>query len=221
MVVIATKCYVEGDARERTLDSLRSLIANQVGDLDVSVDITIQEDDFPAVAVSGPDATVAENVLAEEWGIIDPTVTAEEVAVGTLDSWSEEELVLDAGEPVSISADNLGLGPGTADQIRTRFGLVQHMPLRYVPGDDPALATSEQDRLYEWTRGSGRVNVNSATRAEVRATVNRAGHAQDIVTVERLGLLEQSIICKPSTDPPGLLADIGEYLPSELLCVVP
>jgi hypothetical protein len=65
------------------------------------------------------------------------------------------------------------------------------------------------------------VNVNSATRAEVRATVNRAGHARDIVTVERLGLLEQSIVCKPETDPPGLLASIGEYLPSELLCVVP
>jgi len=221
MVVIATKCYVDGDARQRTLDSLRSLIANQVGDLDVTVDITIRDDDFPAVSVAGPDETVAENVLAEQWGAIDAETSAGETAVGTLDSWSEEELVLDAGEPVSISAANLGLGPGTAAQIRTRFGLVQHMPLRYVPGDEPTLAESEQDRLYEWTRGNGRVNVNSATRAEVRATVNRAGHAQDIVTVERLGLLEQSIICKPSTDPPGLLAEIGEYLPSELLCVVP
>jgi hypothetical protein len=65
------------------------------------------------------------------------------------------------------------------------------------------------------------VNVNSATRAEVRATVNRAGHADDIVTVERLGLLEQSIVCKDETDPPGLLASVGEYLPAEMLCVVP
>ncbi|MDL0143216.1 DUF2110 family protein, partial [Halobacterium salinarum] len=73
----------------------------------------------------------------------------------------------------------------------------------------------------EWTRGSGRLNVNSATRGEVRATVNRAGHARDIVTVERIGLLEQSVICKDSTDPPGLLAAIGQHLPSELLAVVP
>jgi hypothetical protein len=65
------------------------------------------------------------------------------------------------------------------------------------------------------------VNVNSATRAEVRATVNRAGHAQDILTVERLGLLEQSIVCKEGTDPPGLIASIGEYLPAELRAVVP
>jgi hypothetical protein len=55
----------------------------------------------------------------------------------------------------------------------------------------------------------------------VRATVNRAGHARDIVTVERLGLLEQSVVCAAGTDPPGLLADVGPYLESELLCVVP
>ncbi|MFT4891090.1 MAG: hypothetical protein ACI9YT_002012, partial [Halobacteriales archaeon] len=87
--------------------------------------------------------------------------------------------------------------------------------------DPPRLADAERDRLYEWTRGSGRVNVNSATRAEVRATVNRAGHAHDIVTVERLGLLEQSVVCENDTDPPGLLASIGEYLPAELRAVVP
>jgi len=55
----------------------------------------------------------------------------------------------------------------------------------------------------------------------VRATVNRAGHAEDIVTVERLGLLEQSVVCAEGTDPPGLLASVGGYLPSELLCVIP
>jgi hypothetical protein len=65
------------------------------------------------------------------------------------------------------------------------------------------------------------VNVNSSTRSEIRATVNRAGHANDIVTVERLGLLEGSIVCREGTDPPGLLASIGEYLPAELLAVVP
>jgi hypothetical protein len=63
--------------------------------------------------------------------------------------------------------------------------------------------------------------VNSTTRGEARSTVNRAGHAQDIVTVERLGLLEQSIVCAEGTDPPGLLASIGGYLPAELKCVIP
>jgi hypothetical protein len=109
-----------------------------------------------------------------------------------------------------------------------RFGLVQHLPVRFVYGGDAGdpdaepsrLADAERDRLYDWQRGNGRVNVNSATRGEVRATVNRAGHAQDIVTVERLGLLEQSIVCTENTDPPGLLAAIGSYLPAEMRCIV-
>jgi len=29
------------------------------------------------------------------------------------------------------------------------------------------------------------------------------------------------VICRENTDPPGLLASIGGYLPAELLCVVP
>jgi hypothetical protein len=220
MVTLATKCYVEGEARERALDSLGSLLDNAVGDLDAAVDVRVREDGFPDVTVEGADATAAENLLREEWGAIEP-VESGEVGVGTLAAWDADGFVLDAGEEVRIPRDELGLGPGDPDQIRTRYGLVQHVPLRYVAGDPPRLADAERDRLYEWTRGEGRVNVNSATRAEVRATVNRAGHAHDIVTVERLGLLEQSIVCRADTDPPGLLASIGEYLPAELLCVVP
>lgn len=231
MVVLATKLYVEGDARERSLDSLRSLVTNEIGELDVEFEIGVRHDDFPSVTIEGDDATAARNVLREEFGEIVPDLQAGETYVGTLETWDDDGFVLDAGqgEGVRIPTDELGLGPGSATQIRERYGLVQHLPLRFVYGGaetDPdaspsRLADVEQDRLYEWTRGDGRLNVNSATRAEVRATLNRAGHAQDYVTVERLGLLEQSVICTENTDPPGLLASVGEYLPSELRCVVP
>ncbi len=229
MVVLATKLYVEGDARERSLDSLRSLIGNEIGELDVEFDLSIRDDDFPEVSLEGEDAVVAENVLREEFGEIVDELEPGETYVGTLESWSDEGFVLDAGRPVEIPTDELGLGPGSPTQIRERYGLVQHLPMRFVyggersdgEGEPSRLADEEQDRLYEWTRGDGRLNVNSATRAEVRATLNRAGHAQDYVTVERLGLLEQSVICTEGTDPPGLLASVGEYLPAELRCVVP
>jgi hypothetical protein len=229
MVVLATKLYVEGEARERALDSLRSQVDNTIGELDVESSLGIRDDDFPSVTISGPDATAARNALAEEWGELTPHREAGGTYVGTLARWDDDGFTLDVGfgETVRVPAENLGLGPGDATQIRQRFGLVQHLPLRYTITEDEegeevaSLAEVEQDRLYEWTRGTGRLNVNSATRAEVRATVNRAGHAQDIVTVERLGLLEQSVVCKEGTDPPGLLSAVGEYLPAELLCVVP
>lgn len=224
MVVLATKLYVDGDARDRSLDSLRSLVQNDIGELDVEFTLGVRHDDFPSVTIEGDDAVVARNVLREEWGEIVPDLEAGETSVGTLESWDEDGFVLDAGQPVRIPTDELGLGPGNPAQIRERFGLVQHLPMAFVYGgdDEPSrLSDGERDRLFEWTRGDGRLNVNSATRAEVRATLNRAGHAQDYVTVERLGLLEQSVVCKEDTDPPGLLASIGSYLPAELRCVVP
>ncbi|WP_247731668.1 DUF2110 family protein [Halovivax limisalsi] len=223
MVVLASKCYVEGDARERALRSLESLVGNDLDDLDVEYEIGLRHDDFPSVTVEGPDAVVARNVLRETWGEILPELEPGERAVGTFESWDEDGIVLDAGTAVRIPTDELGLGPGDPIQVRERFGLVQHLPMAFVyGGDEPSrLADDERDRLFEWQRGSGRVNVNSATRGEVRATLNRAGHAQDYVTVERLGLLEQSIICTDDTDPPGLLSSVGSYLPAELRCVVP
>ncbi|WP_435318133.1 DUF2110 family protein [Haloarchaeobius sp. TZWSO28] len=223
MVVLATKVYVEGDARERAMDGLRSLVDNAVGDLDVTYDIGLRNDEFPSVTLDGDDAVAARNALREEWGEIVPDLQEGETYVGTLEHWDDDGFILDAGQNVRIPADQLELGIGRPEQIRNRFGLVQHLPMEFVyGGDEPSrLSDDERDRLFDWTRGTGRVNVNSATRGETRATVNRAGHAQDIVTVERLGLLEQSIICREETDAPGLLASIGSYLPAELKCVVP
>jgi hypothetical protein len=221
MVVLAAKVYVRGDARDRALKALDALVENAVGDLDASWEIGVRHDDFPAVTVEGDDAVAARNVLREEWGEVTPDFEPGEAYVGTLEAWDDDGFVVDAGEEIRVPGDELGLGPGSPSQVRTRFGLVQHVRLRFVYGNPSRLADAERDRLFEWTRGPGRLNVNSATRGEVRATVNRAGHAHDIVTVERLGLLEQSVVCREGTDPPGLLADVGPHLPSELLAVVP
>jgi len=220
MVVLAAKIYVQGDARDRSLTSFRSLVQNELGDLDVEYEVGIRHDDFVVVTIEGEDAVVARNLLREEWGAVTNEFEAGESYVGTLESWDDDGFVLDAGREIRIPASELGLGQGRPAQIVERFGLVQHLPLRFVYGAPSRLADEERDRLYDWRRGPGRVNVNSATRGEVRATVNRAGHARDIVTIERLGLLEQSVICGEGTDPPGLLASIGKYLRSELRCVL-
>jgi hypothetical protein len=223
MVTLATQCYVSGEASRRAFDGLDSLIDNDIGDLAVNWEITVRSDEFVSVHLDGEDAHVAKNALIEHWGQIPSEREAGETYVGTLEHWDASGwTLLVGGEEVIIAADDLGLGQGTPSQIRDRFGVVQHMPLWFVAGEQPRLADRTRDQLYNWTReeGAGRVNINSATRGEVRATVNRAGHAKDIITVERLGLLEQSIICPEDTDPPGLIASIGTYLQSELKCVL-
>lgn len=223
MVVLATKLYVTGESKRRAMDSLESLVENDLGELEVEFTVGLRDDGFPSITITGEDAPVARNLLEAEWGAITPHREAGETYVGTLESWDDDGIELDVGESVRVPSSELGLGQGTPSQIRKRFGLVQHMPLEFVErGDEPnRLADEQRDRLYEWTRGTGRVNANSTTRAQLRATVNRSGHADDIVTVERLGLLESSIICLEGTDPPGLLADIGPHLEAELLAVLP
>ncbi len=220
MVTLASKIYVDGDARQRAQKSLAGIIENLTADVVVDTDIEIGPDGFPTVTVEGPDATAVRSLLAETFGLIPDQLDPGETYVGTLSAWDDTGFTLDAGTPVQVPADRIGLGPGTPEQLRTRFGLVQHLPLEFVYDDPPRLSEAQRDQLYEWRRGPGRVNVNSATRSEVRATINRAGHAQDIVTVERLGILEHSIICRDQTDPPGLIAEIGPYLPAELYAVV-
>ena len=185
MVVLATKSYVEGDARDRALDGMNSLVADDVGELDADWQVGVRDDDFVQVDVTGEDAPVARNVLAETWGEVvahDGGLESGETYVGTLESWDDVGFTLDAGVDVFVPADELGLGVGSPEQVVERFGLVQHLPLRLVYGGDPGdpeadqsrLADAERDRLYDWQRGAGRVNVNAATRGETRATVNRS-----------------------------------------------
>ncbi len=220
MVVLATKVYVQGEARRRAMDSLGSIVANQLGELAVTTDVGLRHDDFPSVTVEGPDATVARSVLETEWGAIVPDLVEGETYIGTLEAWDTDGWTLDAGREVRIPVAELGLGPGDATQIVERFGIVQHQRLAFTWGDPPRLADDERDQLFEWQRGTDRVTVNSVTRAEAKRGVDRSGHARDILGIDRLGLLEQQIVCAPETDGPGLLAALGPRLPGQMRCIV-
>ena len=138
MVVLATKVYVEGEARERALRSLGAQVENALGDLDVTHEVGLRRDDFPAITIEGDDAVVARNLLTEEWGAITTDFEDGVEYVGTLERWDEEGITLDAGREIEVPTSELGLGPGDPTQIRNRFGLVQHLPMRFVYGDPPA-----------------------------------------------------------------------------------
>ena len=77
MVVLATKVYVDGEARDRALDSLESLVANDLAELDAEFTLGLRDDGFPSVTVTGTDAPVARNLLAD----IGPHLRSELLAV--------------------------------------------------------------------------------------------------------------------------------------------
>lgn len=219
--VLNTKIYVEGNARERVIRSLETLVENLVTDLGFSYELQVRSDGHVEVMGAGSDAEAAVNLLEREYGVMETDPREGEKYLGALESWSDEGFTLDVGREVLVPASSLEeLGRGSPHQIRDRYGLVQHQALEVVWGDRPELTEEQVDSLWGWRKGPGRVNVNSVTRSELRATVNRAGHAHDIERVERLGLLEQSIVCSETTDPPGLLASLGEYVKGEMKCVV-
>ena len=222
--VLNAKIYVAGEARERALDSARGVIQNRVAELDFEHEVRLRDDDRLEVSGVGDDGEAALSLLAEEFGEYTTEPSDGEAYVGTLEGWGEEGFVVDVGVDVVVPPESLeDLGRGDASSVRERYGLVQHTPIEVIAGDPPRLSDGQVDELWSWRKGeeeTGRLNVNSCTRAEVRATVNRAGHADDIVTVERLGLLEQSVVCAPGTDPPGLLASVGRFLEGEMKCVV-
>ncbi|MCX2819024.1 DUF2110 family protein [Haladaptatus sp. F3-133] len=220
--VLNAKIYVAGDARERALDSARGVIGNRVAELEFEHEVQLRDDDRIEVSGVGEDAEAAFALLVEEFGEYTTDPEDGETYLGTLESWDNDGFTVDIGVDVRVPREQLeDLGRGSPADIRERYGLVQHTPLEVVAGEPARLSDVQVDELWSWQKGeTGRLNVNSCTRAEVRATVNRAGHANDIVTVERLGLLEQSVVCAPGTDPPGLLASVGKYLEGEMKCVV-
>ena len=105
MVVLATKVYVDGEARGRAMDSLESLVDDALADLEVEFTVGLRDDGFPSVTVTGADAAAARNLLANGWGTVTPHREADETHVGTLESWDDEGFVLDAGESVRVPAD--------------------------------------------------------------------------------------------------------------------
>ncbi|MFB6187186.1 MAG: DUF2110 family protein, partial [Halobacteriaceae archaeon] len=87
MVVLATKIYVSGDAKERAIDGLSDIVSNDIGDLNVRWDIGIRHDGFPSVTIEGDDKTAAQNVLRDRFGEITPTFEEGNIYVGTLERW--------------------------------------------------------------------------------------------------------------------------------------
>jgi hypothetical protein len=200
--------------------SFGAMLHNDLGGLNVAYSIELAK--WISVTVSGPDEGLAADVLTKKYGKLDD-VRRGDIFRAWVTAINDTGLVLDAGgKRVLVHQDKLKqLGRGTALQVASRFGLIRCLPLevRLVDENEAELTKNQIDTLWRWKKGTDRINVNNATRAQIHAVLKRSGHARDVYAIERLGILEHSIVCKRGTDAPGLISIIGPFLESELGCV--
>ncbi|MGZ7132770.1 MAG: DUF2110 family protein [Halobacteriota archaeon] len=200
--------------------SFEAILHNDLSGLRVAHSLKLTK--WISVTVSGPDEEFAAGLLTDKYGKLHD-VQRGDIVRAWLAAVNDEGVTLDAGcRLVLVPHSRLKpLGRGTTRQVASRFGLIPCLPLevRLVEENDAEFTKKQIDTLWRWKKGTDRINVNNATRAQIHAVLKRSGHARDVYAIERLGILEHSIVCKQGTDAPGLVPRIGPFLDSELGCI--
>ena len=219
MQTIHLRQLVCGNA-SKAARSFEAMLRNDLGGLCVAYSLTLTS--WISVTVTGSEEQVARDLLVRQYGELRDAQPGE-IARAWLAELNDDGIALDTGcKRVLVPCFRLErLGRGTVEQIASRFGFIHCLPLeiRLVGEFDAEFTKSQIDVLWRWRKGTDRINVNNATRAQIHVALKRSGHARDVYAIERLGILEHSIVCKKGTNAPGLVPQIGPYLESELACV--
>lgn len=227
MKKVVTLQHIYGKNRDRMAELLKSLVENELKDLEVKVEVSITPENWAEFSLEGEDDIVSANLLTSRYG--SPATKAEtgKVYLGFLQAFPEDAFVVNIGVPLRVEAEELkALGSGKPKQLASRFGLVSHLPVEVevFEGNKKAKARFTKKQLdiwWGWKKAStDRVVINGATRSEIKSAIKRTGHGRDIYEVERLGLLEHAVVCHEKTDGPGIVAAIGPRLKSEMGVVI-
>lgn len=227
MIKVVTLQHIYGKNRERMTDLLKTLVENELKDLEVKVEISITSENWAEFSLEGEDEEISANFLISRYGT--PAVKAEagKKYLGFLQAFGEDAFLVNIGIPVKVETEELKtLGSGKPKQLASRFGLIPHLPveIEVFEANKKVKARFTKKQLviwWNWKKAStDRVIVNAATRSEIKSAIKKTGHGRDIYEIERLGLLEHAIVCRENTDGPGIVAAIGPRLKSEMGVVI-
>ncbi|WIM45935.1 DUF2110 family protein [Methanosarcina mazei] len=227
MKKVVTLQHIYGKNRETMAELLKTLVENGLKDLEVKVDVSITPENWAEFSLEGEDEEVSANLLESRYG--SPAKKAEpgKIYMGFLQAFPEDSFIVNIGVPVQVEAEELkALGTGKPKQLASRFGLIPHLPVEIEVLEAnkkiKARFTKKQlDLWWGWKKAStDRVVINAATRSEIKSAIKKTGHGRDIYEIERLGLLEHAVVCRETTDGPGIVAAIGPRLKSEMGVVI-
>jgi hypothetical protein len=227
MIKVITLQHIYGKNRERMTDLLKTLVENELKDLEVKVEISITPENWTEFSLEGEDEEVSANFLISRYGT--PAVKAEAGRTyrGFLQAFGDNAFLVNIGIPVRVETEELiALGSGRPAQLASRFGLIPHLPVEVEVFEanikvKTRFTKKQLDLWWSWKKaGTDRVIVNAATRSEIKSAIKKTGHGRDIYEIERLGLLEHAIVCREDTDGPGIVAAIGPRLKSEMGVVI-
>ncbi|MDD2438749.1 MAG: DUF2110 family protein [Methanosarcinaceae archaeon] len=213
--------------QKRAIRSLKALIDNELKALEVECEISVTPEGWAELQLEGEDEEVSANFLHSKYG--SPVKKAEvgKLYKGFIKAVEEAVIIVDIGFPVKLGAEELkGLGRGKPKQLAARFGIIPFLPVEVEILERKkelrgSFSKEQLDRFWAWKKaGTDRVIVNSATRSELKSAIKKTRHGRDIYEIERLGLLEHAVVCRESTDGPGIVAAIGPLLKSQLGVVI-
>ncbi|MBN1134909.1 MAG: DUF2110 family protein [Methanosarcinaceae archaeon] len=223
MKTIILLLHIYGN-RERAIRSIEAMVNNELKELDAIAHVSTTENEWARVDIAGEDEEFSANLLLSRYGSPVEKVDSGNVYRGYIQSISDDSLLVNVGTLVSISIEELKpLGMGQIRQIASRFGIISHLPVSVeINGKKKARFTKEQvDLFWRWKKsGTDRVIANSVTRSELKAVIKKTGHSRDIYGIERIGVMEHAIVCRENTDGPGIVAEIGPLLKSEIGVVI-
>ncbi len=227
MIKVVTLQHVYGKNRELLTSLLKTLIENDLKNIEVKVDISTTSEKWVELFLEGEDEEVSANLLISMYGT--PAVKAEhgKKYMGFLQAFLEDAFLVNIGIPVRVETEELNaLGSGKPKQLASRFGLIPNLPVEVEVFETKKeikirFTKKQLDVWWKWKKAStDRVIVNGATRSEIKYAIKKTGHSRDIYGIERLGLLEHAIVCRENTDGPGIVASIGPRLQSEIGVVI-
>jgi hypothetical protein len=222
-----TLCIKIYGNEKKTIDAVSATIANELKELTARAAVTVSGDGWAIAEIEGEDEEFASNLLVRQYGT--PTLSPSEGTIykGFIESIEEDKIIVDIGTKVIISPENMkNLGTGSAKQISLRFGMIKHLPVEVEiisikPQIRGKFSKHQADTWWQWKKaGYDRVTANAITRSELKAAVKKTRHARDIYGIERLGIMEHAIVCRETTDGPGIVAAIGRFIPSELGVII-